>query len=757
MEKIYFEKELNASQYKAVTHDYSPSVVIAGAGSGKTRVITYRIAYLLSQGVEIRNILGLTFTNKAANEMKERIAKLLGSNSNAQYLMLGTFHSIFNRILRKEADVIGYKADYSIYTPEDAYILIKEIVNEKKLDTKKYDYRNLYKKISYLKNYIVTPDRYESNQDLINLDKINKVEYFVDIYRTYESKKRKNNAMDFGDLLLKTYFLFRKNKRILEKYKSQFTHILIDEFQDTNIVQYEIAKMLADRDTDIMVVGDDAQSIYSFRGAVVQNINKFIEDFAAQIFFLRENYRSTQHIVLASNVLISKNSEQFKKEIVSTKGYGAKILVKEVEYDNDEANFVAKDIKRRAYSFQKQYSDFAVLYRINSQSRKIEETLMRENVPYKVYGGMSFYNRKEVKDVLAYLFFVNNSNDSVALRRIINFPKRGIGDSTVNKILTFVAENNLQLSDVLENIDMVEGLSSRAKKLVKVFYEEIKYFKQKEKDYSVVDMTKEIIKKFRIIETFKLAGEDERVQNIEELLNSMYDYVSNLQNEDAEMPDFSLRTYLETISLLTDNDEPDPEDEKVKLMTVHTAKGLEFDTVYIIGAEEELFPIRQSFDSIDKINEERRLFYVAMTRAKENLIITFANNRFKFNNLIFTEPSRFLKDLPKENCKFETIRLMKNSYDKTFESKFHNPRKFNPNISIETDNKNLKKIKNNTGTLLDSFGKIRIGSIVKHEKFGMGRVLELRKNEKDVRAVIEFETAGNKTLLLKYARLIVIN
>ncbi len=764
MNSIDFKKELNESQYKAVVHDFSPAVVIAGAGSGKTRVITYRIAYLLSQRVEPYNVLGLTFTNKAANEMKERIASLLGDSRKARSLMLGTFHSVFNRILRNEAHVLGYKPDYSIYTPDDAYVLIREIVAAKELDSKKYDARNVFKRISYLKNYMYTPDRYESNPELVKMDKINKREAFADIFRLYESKKKKNNAMDFDDLLLNTYFLFRNNNEILAKYKEQYSHILIDEFQDTNLVQYEITKLLADKDTDIMVVGDDAQSIYSFRGAVVQNVYKFIKEFDAKVFMLKQNYRSTQHIVLASNVLISKNKEQIQKNVISNKGYGSKIYVKETDYDSDEAEFVARDIKRRIYSYQKRYEDFAVLYRINSQSRKVEEALRRENIPYKVYGGMSFYNRKEIKDVLAYLFYINNPNDTVAFSRIINFPKRGIGDTTVKKILAYAEQNNVPLDMVIRNIEEFSLLPSRTRNLVKAFRDDMDYFRKKQETATVADITKEIVEKFGITAVFKDMGEDEKAANVEELLNSMYDFVDSMSDvEGDEEPDVSLRAYLETVSLVTDNDEPDDDDNKVKLMTVHTAKGLEFDTVYIVGAEEQLFPIGQSFESQERVNEERRLFYVAMTRAMENLIITFSRVRFKYNQVNHTTPSRFLADLPKENIHYDGIEPV---FDKKTPAggiavpgngNINEVKKDVYGSAYSHEPQRLKKITTTTREKhLDAYGDIKVGSRVKHEKFGVGTVLELTGGDSNTKAVIEFETAGRKTLLLKFARLMVV-
>ncbi len=762
--ELCFKKELNESQYKAVTHDFSPAVVIAGAGSGKTRVITYRIAYLLEQGIEPFRILGLTFTNKAANEMKERIAGLLDNRQKARSLMLGTFHSVFNRILRNEAHVLGYESDYSIYTPEDAYVLIREIVAAKQLDSKKYDARSVFKRISYLKNYMYTPDRYESNSELIKMDKINKREAFADIFRLYESKKKKNNAMDFDDLLLNTYFLFRNHKEILTKYRTQYPHILIDEFQDTNLVQYEITKLLADKETDIMVVGDDAQSIYSFRGAVVQNVYKFIKEFDAQVFMLKQNYRSTQHIVLASNVLISKNKEQIQKNVISNKGYGSKIYVKETEYDSDEAEFVATDIKRRIYSYQKRYNDFAVLYRTNSQSRKVEEALRRENIPYKVYGGMSFYNRKEIKDVLAYLFYINNPNDTVAFSRIINFPKRGIGDTTVKKILSYAEQNNVPLDMVIRHIEEFSLLPSRTRNLVKAFRDDMDYFRRKQETDTVADITKEIVEKFGIATVFKDMGEEDKAANVEELLNSMYDFVDSMSDvEGDEEPDVSLKAYLETVSLVTDNDEPEDDDNKVRLMTVHTAKGLEFDTVYIVGAEEQLFPIAQSFESQDRINEERRLFYVAMTRAMENLIITFSRVRFKYNQVNHTVPSRFLADLPEENIHYDGIdplfdkKVSKSGMSVAGNGRIHEIKKDVYGSSYAREPQKLRKITANAREKhLDAYGDIKVGSRVKHEKFGVGTVLELTGGDANTKAVIQFETAGVKTLLLKFARLMVL-
>ncbi len=766
MKKFDFKAELNEEQYEAVTWEYSPSVVIAGAGSGKTRVITYRIAYLLNNGVNAINILGLTFTNKAANEMKERIAALIDNERVTRYLMLGTFHSVFNKILRREAGVLGYNRDYTIYSPEDAYILIREIVASMGLDNKKYDYRAVYKRISYLKNYMYTPERYMANEDLIRNDKINKIGNFVDVYDRYEKKKRENNAMDFDDLLLNTYFLLKKYEDIRSKYKNLYSHILVDEFQDTNIVQYEITKLLAGKDDDIMVVGDDAQSIYSFRGANLQNVYSFIREYNAKKFLLKRNYRSTQHIVQASNHLINKNKEQIKKEVYSLKGYGNKILIKETEFDSEEAEFVAKDIKSRLYLERKEYKDFAVLYRTNSQSRKIEEALRRENIPYRVYGGTSFYNRKEIKDVLAYLTFLINPDDTVSFKRIVNFPKRGIGDSSVAKVFDYMTQTGKSLSEALNELDKIP-LPARSKKQLKDFLSELNKFFADLDSVPVATLTKELTQKFGIQEYLKSQNEEEKAANVDELINSMADFEAAAaeMDEGQETVDVTVKAYLESVSLITDLDSDDEEENKVRIMTAHTAKGLEFPTVYIVGAEENYFPISQSKDSQDRINEERRLFYVAMTRAMENLIITYSKVRYQYNNIDYRNPSRFLKDLPSGHIKFEgTGSLFDNDYRQqrtTAETYFSEKRiATKPTVTQKTTStppkENLKKINSRISTEIEQYGNIKPGTRVKHEKFGMGTVEKLLGNPPDTRAIINFDTQGQKTLLLKYARLMVV-
>ncbi len=768
------KKLLNEYQYKAVIHPYSPALVVAGAGSGKTRVITYRIAYLLTQGVEPYNILGLTFTNKAANEMKDRIASLFANRNITRKLTLGTFHSVFNKILKQEAHILEYTQDYSIYTPEDAYVIIREIVNSLHLDNKKYDYRGIYKRISYLKNYLYTVEKYKSDSALLQRDAINKMREFVTVYDLYEKKKKKNNAMDFDDLLLNTYFLLKNHTKIRDKYRALFKHILIDEFQDTNAVQYEIVKMLANKDDDIMVVGDDAQSIYSFRGAIVQNVYRFVKEYNAKTYQLKQNYRSTQHIVNASNHLISFNSEQIKKEVFSKKHFGSKILIRENDTDSDEAFFIARDIEQKKLQFNYNYKDFAILYRTNAQSRKIEEAFLRNGIPYKVYGGFSFYQRKEVKDVLAYLSFLINRNDTVAFSRIINFPKRGIGTTTINKILNHIEINNMTLSGALQNIDNIP-IQTRAKGIIKNFITDIENFASKMEFIDVASLASEMVNHFGIINAFKEEQLDDKARNVEELLNSMSDFVDNASElQEGNVNGVSVKDYLEGVSLLTGNDEPENEDDnKVKLMTVHTAKGLEFNVVYIIGAEEKLFPINQSLDNQERISEERRLFYVAMTRAKENLIISYANMRFKYNSLDMCDPSRFLKELPKDNIIFQGTNPSFSSTSSSVSSNFTVTDNKRKNISYVsststhnsfgksfTDNKNLKKISSRPKSQtqkISSYQNLSTGKKVRHPRFGIGIIKELFDAPPNTKAVIDFETAGTRTILLKFSKLVIVD
>ena len=640
-------EELNESQRDAVLYNEGPSLVIAGAGSGKTRVLTYKIAYLLEQGYTPWSILALTFTNKAAREMKERIARQVGDQ--ARYLWMGTFHSIFSRILRCEAQVIGFSSNFTIYDSSDSKSLIKSIVKEMQLDDKTYKSGLIQARISNAKNHLVFPDAYVSNAELYQYDLNAKVPATRDIYRQYWERCRQSDAMDFDDLLLYTYMLFRDHPEICRKYAEQFRYVLVDEYQDTNFAQHSIVLQLTQEHQRVCVVGDDAQSIYSFRGANIDNILKFTQLYkGAKLFKLEQNYRSTQTIVCAANSLIEKNSEQIKKEVFSEKAKGEPIGVFNAYSDVEEGEIVANQIVKLRSREHYSYNDFAILYRTNAQSRIFEEALRKRSLPYKIYGGLSFYQRKEIKDVISYFRLAVNPNDEEAFKRVLNYPARGIGDTTLNKVIDAAAQHHVSLWMVLEEplaygLNINKGMHTKLqgfRELVKSFIVEI----PKKNAYELGAM---IVRQSGIMNEIYQSNDPEnlsRQENIEELINGMHDFCAIREEEGNE--NILLTDFLSEVSLLTDQDNEKEEDaEKITLMTIHSAKGLEFKNVFVVGLEENLFPSALSLNSYKELEEERRLFYVAITRAEEHCYLSFAKSRFKYGKMEFSSPSRFLKDI----------------------------------------------------------------------------------------------------------------
>lgn len=650
---------LNPTQHDAVVNYQGASLIIAGAGSGKTRVLTCRIAYMLSQGIPASSILALTFTNKAAREMRERIDTLVPGGMSRR-LWMSTFHSIFARILRAEADKLGYPSSFTIYDASDAKNLVKLAIKELNLSDETYKPNNIAARISKAKNNLVTPQAYEANSSLQAEDRELRIPQFLDIYKLYMRKCRENGAMDFDDLLLNTNILMRDRPDVLAKYQEQFRYILVDEYQDTNFAQYVIIRQLGARHGNVCVVGDDAQSIYSFRGAKIENILRFQQDFpGAKLFKLEQNYRSTQTIVNAANCVIEKNQRQIRKKSFSAAEKGEKIRVLKAYTDKEESSLIASDIYTTVRTRGAQYSDIAILYRTNAQSRALEEALRNRNIPYKIYGGMSFYQRKEVKDLLAYVRLVVNPRDDEALRRIINTPARGIGEVTLNKIAAAAATHNMSMWEAVSTLGVSEiGLSGAAANKVAQFAKMIGELSEMRATTEAYTLGLEIATRSGLIGTYKMQQTPESIsalENIEELLNSIRSYVEEQERavaestaaDEAPTPGMiQIDEWLQNIALLTDMDNEKPEEfNKVTLMTVHSAKGLEFEYVYIAGLEENLFPSLMSLGSPEGLEEERRLFYVALTRAKRAAVLSFAESRFKWGEMTFSRPSRFLGEI----------------------------------------------------------------------------------------------------------------
>jgi len=767
---LSFLNELNESQLNAVKYTDGASLVIAGAGSGKTRVLTYKIAYLLKTGMSPSSILALTFTNKAAREMKQRIAGMVGEKT-ARYLWMGTFHSVFSRILRSEAEHIGYSKNFTIYDSADSKSLIKSIVKELKLDDKTYKHGFVQSRISYAKNNLITPDAYLANTDLLKADNSSRIPLMKDIYLIYCNRCKQADAMDFDDLLLQTNVLFRNHPYILQKYQHLFGYILVDEYQDTNFAQYLIVKKLAEQHEKICVVGDDAQSIYSFRGANIDNILTFKNTYKnAQTFKLEQNYRSTKTIVNAANSLIDKNSKQIRKKVFSEKETGKPIKVLSVFTDFEEGFIVANNISDLRFSNDYRYQDIAILYRTNSQSRVMEEALRKQSIPYRIYGGLSFYQRKEIKDVIAYCRLVCNPNDEEALKRIINYPARGIGDTTVNKLIDCAQLHAVSAWDVLTNmlkynLPVNAGTANKLaqfRKMINVFAEQIT-------TQNAYDLANSIVKVSGVIaDTYTDHSPESmsRQENVQELLKAIHEFCETKQTDGdptALLPDF-----LSEVSLLTDQDtDKETDHDKVTLMTVHAAKGLEFKVVFIVGMEEELFPSPFCTQNERELEEERRLFYVAITRAEERCFISYAKSRFKNGKTNFSNPSRFIKDIdvqfldmpvevkPKQNRIGDWDDDLETERNR-FQSSFSKP-VFKERTELPVAPKRLVRISSSDSDKVPiQNGSIAIGTFVKHNIFGIGKVLETSISNGNEKADIDFGEKGIKSLLLKFAKLEVL-
>ena len=779
-----FEKELNrlnAPQRAAVLQKEGPIIVIAGAGSGKTRVLTYRIANLMRQGVDAFHILALTFTNKAANEMKKRIADIVG-NSEAKNLWMGTFHSVFAKILRFEADKLGYPQNFTIYDTQDSQRLINGIIKEKELDKDVYKYKQIQQRISSLKNNLITVRAYFNNPELVENDAIRKQPRFGEIYQEYVERCFKAGAMDFDDLLLKTNELLNVYPEVLAKYQNRFQYILVDEYQDTNHSQYLIVKALADRFHNICVVGDDAQSIYAFRGANINNILNFKSDYPeAKEYKLEQNYRSTKNIVEAANSVIEHNKVRLDKVVFTENEMGELIKVHRSPTDADEGRFVASSIFENKMQHQLANGKFAVLYRTNSQSRAIEDALRKRDIPYRIYGGLSFYQRKEIKDMLAYLRLIINPNDEEALVRIINFPARGIGETTMEKLTLAANHYKKSIFEIMYNVNKLPELhiNSTTKQKLTDFVVMILNLQALNQRANVFEVAEQVAKKTGLLQEFKKDGTPEgiaKMENIEEMLNGMKDFV--IGQEDVADSTGSLAEYLEDVSLATDSDKEIGDDDRVALMTIHLAKGLEFPYVYIVGMEEDLFPLAKSIQSRDELEEERRLFYVALTRAEKQAYLTYAERRYRFGNLSDTEPSRFIEEIDERYLHYLTPTLSNPNYrykplidrdifgevDKS-KLRLQKPISGTPpskNAPTGDEQQRLRKLKpvnsiQNASPNKSIYNELEVGATVYHEHFGKGIIKALEGVGNDKKAQVNFESGGLKNILLRFAKLTIIN
>lgn len=770
--------QLNEAQRAPVLQKDGPMIVIAGAGSGKTRVLTLRIAYLMSQGVDAFNILSLTFTNKAAREMKERISKIVGS-SEAKNLWMGTFHSVFARILRAEADKLGYPSNFTIYDSQDSQRLIGQIIKEMQLDRDIYKPNQVLNRISSYKNGMITVKAYFQNPELMEQDAMSKKPRIGDIYQEYVDRCFKAGAMDFDDLLLKTNELFVRFPDVLHKYQSRFQYIMVDEYQDTNNSQYMIVRALSDRYQNICVVGDDAQSIYAFRGANISNILNFQKDYEnVKLFRLEQNYRSTRNIVEAANTIIDKNKVKLEKVVWTANDDGPKIKVHRSITDAEEGRFVASTIFEEKMNKQMANHDFAILYRTNAQSRAMEDALRKRDIPYRIYGGLSFYQRKEIKDVLAYLRLVVNPNDEEALVRVINYPTRGIGNTTVEKLNIAANHYKRSIFEVMQHIDKIDlKLNAGTKNKISDFVTMIKNFQVINENQDAWYLTDYIVKKTGLIQDLKKDGTPEgvsKLENIEELLNGIKDFTEGQKEVDGARG--ALAEFLEDVALATDLDNDKGDDDRVALMTIHLAKGLEFPTVFIVGMEEDLFPSAMSMNTRSELEEERRLFYVALTRAEHQAYITYAQSRYRWGKLVDCEPSRFIQEIDPQYLEFLSPPETNYRYKSTI----------NPDIFGDVDKSKLRQSKPVSGTppkyiteerdrvrathdirklremssatksnakLPEEFNGLKEGNLIMHERFGKGKILNLEGAGADRKAEILFEVGGIKKLLLRFAKL----
>ncbi len=768
--------QLNEAQQAPVLQKDGPMIVIAGAGSGKTRVLTVRIANLMSQGVDAFNILALTFTNKAAREMKKRIADIVGTNE-AKNLWMGTFHSVFAKILRSEADKLGYPSNFTIYDSQDSLRCLGGIIKEMQLDKDIYKPKQILGRISSYKNSLITVKAYFNNPELQEADAMSKKPRMGEIYQQYVERCFKSGAMDFDDLLLKTNELLNLFPDVLAKYQDRFRYILVDEYQDTNHSQYLIVRALSDRFQNICVVGDDAQSIYAFRGANINNILNFQKDYEnVQLYRLEQNYRSSKNIVEAANNVIDKNKTKLDKIVWTSNDDGPKIKVHRSLTDGEEGRFVSATIFEQKMQNQILNGQFAILYRTNAQSRAMEDALRKRDIPYRIYGGLSFYQRKEIKDVLAYLRLVINPKDEEALVRVINYPARGIGDTTVEKLTVAANHYKRSIFEVMEHIDKIDlKLNSGTKAKLNDFVTMIKSFQVINENQDAFFLTDHVTKKTGLVQELKKDGTPEgiaKIENIEELLNGIKDFTEGQKEIDGARG--ALAEFLEDVALATDLDKDTGDDDRVALMTIHLAKGLEFPHVFIVGLEEDLFPSAMSLNTRSELEEERRLFYVALTRAEHQAYLTYAQSRYRWGKLVDSEPSRFIEEINDEYLEY--LNPIDSGYrykpvmdidvfgdiDKS-KLRLAKPTAGTPPKYLKQDQpvssaniRRLKPVSSNSGSSNVVDSNLNVGNIVMHERFGKGQIVNIEGIGADKKAEIRFDVGGLKKLLLRFAKLEVI-
>ncbi len=763
---VDFLKELNEPQRQAAENTEGPVMVIAGAGSGKTRVLTYRIAYLLSKGVDPFHILALTFTNKAAREMKERIAQLVGA-SRAKSLWMGTFHSIFSKILRIESDKLGFPTNFTIYDTDDSKRLLRAIIKEQQLDDKTYNVGYVLNRISNAKNNLISAIDYNEDAEIQNFDIQNRKPKLGLIYSLYQQRLRKASAMDFDDLLFNTNVLLRDFPDVLYKYQLKFQYILVDEYQDTNFSQYLIVKKLAANNQNICVVGDDAQSIYAFRGANIQNILNFKKDYPEnRVFKLEQNYRSSQNIVNAANSVIKYNKDQITKEVWTDNETGEKIRLIKTASEGEEGIWVANNIFETKMNQQLSHGDFAILYRTNAQSRSLEESLRKLNIPYRIYGGVSFYQRKEIKDMLAYFRLVINHNDEDAFLRVVNFPARGIGKTSLDKLVIAADEKKMPLMQIAENPQAYGvPIGTAVVKRLTEFVAMIKSLSTQINQYNAYEIGKRIASNAGVLKHYHAAESPEaanRKENIEELMSGLRDFSEAPSDVEGEGDVRTLDVFMQDIALMTDADteKDDPTDmDKVSLMTIHAAKGLEFPYIYLVGVEENLFPSQMSLNSRADLEEERRLFYVAITRAMKQLTITHAETRFRFGQFTICEPSRFIDELDRQFVTDLSARQPEKNQSWVKESFNESRKKFAESNETPSEPAASSASEKSADEIFNivPVEKIKVGLNVQHQRFGFGKVEAVEGNGKNAKATVVFNNFGKKQLLLKFAKLKILS